>query len=83
MPPTEQSVTEQQVYINKTNIINLEKAVDEIKDAINKLANDYSHRITPAMTKFIGIMAGLLGVSVGVNATLFVLIIKLVNQVPV
>ena len=74
MPVTEHCILGTE---NKVRIINLEKAIDEIKDAITKLANDYSHRITPAMTRFIGIMAGLLGVSIGVNATLLTLIIKL------
>jgi hypothetical protein len=64
---------------NKTRIINLERVVVEIKDAVQRLTNHYSNRPTNTLLRAVSVLCGLLGVSVGVNATLIVLIVKMVS----
>lgn len=59
MPPTAQSTTEQQVYINKTKIENLEKAISRIDKNIEKLANHYSNRVPWLFALLISTLVGM------------------------
>jgi tetrahydromethanopterin S-methyltransferase subunit G len=74
MPPTEECVLGAE---NKTRIINIEKAVDKIATSVEKLTNCYSQRPTKAVLVAITILAGLLGTSIGVNATLIAVIMRI------
>lgn len=76
MPDTEQCVLGAE---NKTRIINLEKAVDEIKVSVTRLCNHFSNRPTPTTLRLIAVMAALLGASVGVNATLITVLIMIIR----
>ena len=73
MPPTETCVLGAE---NKTNIANLEKAIERIEDAVEKITNHFSQRPTRALLITIGIFAGLLGTSIGINVTLALFIVK-------
>ena len=75
MPPTEECVLGTE---NKTRIINLEKAVDKIAISVDKLTNHFSGRPTRAFLVVVTILAGLLGTSIGVNAALIAIIVKII-----
>ena len=62
---------------NRTRVDGVERAVQEIKEAVTNLSNHYSERPTSTMLKAIAIMTGLLGTSIGVNITLICFIVKM------
>lgn len=76
MPPTEPCVLG---ATNQTRIVSLEKAVGKIANSVEKLVNHYSQRPTRAFLVAITVLAGLLGTSIGVNAALIAVIVKIMN----
>ena len=62
MPATEQSTTEQQVYINKTNIANLEKVIGRIDSNIEKLTNHYSTWLPWFVTLIVSTLFGMVSI---------------------
>lgn len=76
MPPTEECLMG---ATNQTRIVNLEKAVDKIAVSVEKLVNHYSQRPSKAFLVAITVLSGLLGTSIGVNAALITVIVKIVN----
>jgi len=62
MPATEQSTTEQQVYINKTNIANLEKTINRIDENVDKLTNHYSNRVPVFISLLISTLVGMVSI---------------------
>ncbi len=77
MSPIEQCVLGAE---NKTEIINLKTVVERIVDSVEKLTNHYSQRPTRGFLVMTTILTGFLGTSIGVNAALIAVIVRLLAQ---
>ena len=77
MPQTEPCVLGAE---NKIEIINLKRVVESIGDSVEKLTNHYSQRPTRGFLVMATILTGFLGTSIGVNAALIAVIVRLLAE---